>query len=35
LWIHVQNKNALIRLHQENRQEYQKYTLSDLSKKAG
>jgi len=34
LWIHIQSKNELIKLHQENRKEYQKYKLSDLLKKA-
>lgn len=34
LWIHIQSKNELIRLHQENKKEYQKYSLKDLLKKA-
>ena len=34
LWIHIQSKNELIRLHQENKMEYQKYSLNDLLKKA-
>ena len=34
LWIHIQSKNELIKLHKENRKEYQKYKLSDLLKKA-
>lgn len=34
LWIHIQSKNELIRLHQENKKEYQKYSLNDLLKKA-
>jgi len=34
LWIHIQSKNELIRLHHEKRKEYKKYKLSDLLKKA-
>lgn len=34
LWIHIQSKNELIRLHQENKKAYQKYSLNDLLKKA-
>lgn len=34
LWIHIQSKNELIKLHQENKIEYQKYSLNDLLKKA-
>lgn len=34
LWIHIQSKNELLRLHQEKRKEYQKYSLNVLLKKA-
>lgn len=34
LWIHIQSKNELIQMRMENEQEYKKYNIEDLLKKA-
>ncbi|MEO1514127.1 MAG: hypothetical protein AAFV95_03915 [Bacteroidota bacterium] len=34
LWIHIQSKNELIRMKEENKSNYQKYSLEDLLRKA-
>ncbi len=34
LWIHIQSKNELKRMREENEQEYHKYSIEDLLKKA-
>jgi len=34
LWIHIQSKNELVRMGEENKKEYQKYNINDLLKKA-
>ena len=34
LWIHIQSKNELLRMGEENKKEYQKYNINDLLKKA-
>lgn len=33
LWIHIQSKNELLRMGEENKKEYQKYNINDLLKK--
>jgi len=34
LWIHIQSKNELLRIQEENKNQYQKYSIDDLLKKA-
>ena len=34
LWIHIQSKNELIRMREENKNKYQKYSIDDLVRKA-
>lgn len=34
LWIHIQSKNELLRMGEENKKEYQKYNIDDLLRKA-
>lgn len=34
LWIHIQSKNELLRMEEENKKEYQKYSIDDLLRKA-
>jgi len=35
IWIHIQSKNELKKMKEENEKEYQKYSIDDLLKKAG
>lgn len=34
LWIHIQSKNELIRMEEENKNEYRKYNIDDLLRQA-